>query len=135
MKPTDFQLLTIVVEPKARKAVAKEFGLPSGALPVLAAIAFNKNQGDSIRPYDLYRAEMGTKNLIRGYVAALVKANLVEHSTYFRTRFLRLTWRGDQVVSKYERAIKEGCTEFSNTHAMRVVTKPINFWPSVPLLG
>jgi hypothetical protein len=125
MRPIDLALLTIATEPKARRIVAKAYGLPTGAMPVLAALGFRDSQGESTRPREVYGAELGSETLIRHYIAVLIKARLVERFTIYRTRFLRLTSQGITVVGRYERELREATVAFGQVKPMRVLTAPI----------
>lgn len=124
MTPFHFQLLTIVAEPKARKAVASAYGIPSGVLPVLAAIGFRSGQGDFTHPRELYEANMGAATLIRRYVALLVRANMVERTTTGR-RMLRPTLKGHEALGKYEREMREGVLAFGQVRPKRVLAHPL----------
>jgi hypothetical protein len=125
MRPADFHLLTVVAEPLARKTIAKAYSIPSGAIPVLAAIGFRANNGDSTRPCEVYGAKLGAETLIRSYVAKLVKARLVERLTTGRIRLLRLTMEGRAAVGRYERALREGVVAFGQIRPQRVLTSPL----------
>jgi hypothetical protein len=125
MRPIDLSLLTVVAEPRARKAVSKAYKLPSGAIPALAAIAFRANQGENMRPREVYGAKLGSETLVRYYISTLVKARLVERFTIYRTRMLRLTVEGAAAVGRYERELREGCLAFGQVRPMRVLTSPI----------
>jgi hypothetical protein len=120
MTPFHLQLLTIVAEPKARKTVANAYSIPSGVLPVLAAIGFWSGQGEFTHPRELYGAEMGAATLIRRYVALLVRASMVERSTAHR-RMLRATPRGHEALGKYERELREGVAAFAQVRPKRVL--------------
>jgi predicted transcriptional regulator len=123
MSPTDYLLLSSVVEPKARKIVSQAFGLESGAIPVLAAIAFNSNQGLYTWPREIYAAKMGTQTLIRHYISALVKARLVERTTT-RPKSLRLTPTGHDAMRRYTREMRDACGKWGLVTPTRVLTKP-----------
>lgn len=125
MRPTDLSLLTIVAEPKARKTVSKVYGLKTGAVPVLAAIAFRDHQGENTRPKEIYEAKLGSETLIRYYISTLVKARLVERFTTYRTRKLRLTSEGMLAVGRYERELRAGCISFGQVLPMRVLTQSL----------
>jgi predicted transcriptional regulator len=122
--PFNFQLLTIVAEPKARKTVAKEIGLPSGVIPVLAAVGFWEESCSSTHLFALYAAEMGAKTLIRHYIAQLVKAKLLKREGT-NARRLRLTIEGRQVLDQYERAMREGVYSYGHQRPQRVLTHPL----------
>jgi hypothetical protein len=125
MSPSDFQLLTVVAEPKARKAVAKAYSIPSGAVPVLAAIGFWWVQNESTTPSEVYGAEMGSETLIRYYLGELKKAGLVERYTTGRVRRVRPTSTGAAAVYRYQREMREGIAAFGQVWAKRVLTHPL----------
>jgi predicted transcriptional regulator len=122
MRPTDLSLLTIVAEPKARRIVSEAYALPTGAIPVLAALGFKDSQGQYTRPREIYEAKMGSETLIRYYISTLVKAGLVERLTTYRIKKLRLTSKGLLAVGRYEREIRAGYMAFGQVHIMRVLT-------------
>jgi predicted MarR family transcription regulator len=123
MKPAFYQLLTVVAEPNARRKVSKANGLPSGAIPVLASIAFRAFDCETRSSQDIYGANMGAKTLIRGYIAMLVKAGLVSRNRYHRDAVtLQLTTEGDRVIAQYERELRDGCRSFGSISATRVLT-------------
>jgi predicted transcriptional regulator len=126
MRPLDLSLLSVVAEPRARKIVSEAYGLKSGAVPVLAALAFKASQGKNTRPREVYEAKLGSETLIRQYIATLVKARLVERFTAYRTKFLRLTSEGNAAVGQYERELREGCVEFGQVRPIRVLTRPLS---------
>jgi predicted transcriptional regulator len=123
MSPNDYLLLSSVVEPNARKIVSRVFGLESGAIPVLAAIAFKANEWGSAHPREIYDAKMGTETLIRHYISTLVKARLVVR-TSGRSKRLCLTPEASRVVERYEREMRNACGEWGWVTATRVLTKP-----------
>jgi hypothetical protein len=125
MSPSDLYLLTVIAEPKARRAVAKAYNLPSGVLPVLAAIGFRGNQNESTCPDEIYGAKLGAETLIRYYLNILVKAQLVERYRTGQVRRLRLTPVGAAAVRQYEREMRDGAVAFGRVRPQRVLTRPL----------
>ena len=124
MRPFDYQLLTIAVEPNARKKVAKANSILSGTIPVLASVAFRAFPTDNRTAQEVYAANMGAKTLVRRYLALLVRAGLVVRNRYYKgLATLSLTPEGHQVVGQYERALRDGCRSFGGTIASRVLTR------------
>lgn len=122
MQPSSYQMATIVAEPYARKKVAKANGLPSGAIPVLASIAFEANSVDIRTPQQVYEAKMGATSLIRSYIATLVRAGFVKRHYSRRDHVtLQLTGSGLLVIGQYQRELREGCMNLG-VRATRVVT-------------
>jgi hypothetical protein len=126
MKVTDLLLLGVVVEPRARKIVARDFAVPSGAIPVLAAIAFRDGNGESTWTKDIYDVQIAAPTLIRYYIRTLIRLKLVEiaHQSP-KIKTLRPTSTGCLAIGRYERELRQGCTAFGQVRLMRVLTAPL----------
>ena len=105
---SDYALLVCAAEPNARKSVALANQLPTGAIPVLAAVASIEKQGENPRSGAIYAINIGTPTLIRGYLADLVRLKLVERYRIGRSRKLRLTLDGLRVIGQYQRQLRAG---------------------------
>jgi hypothetical protein len=125
LRPTELYLLSAVAEPKARRIVAEANAIPSGTIPVLAAIGFGYDEWGGLRAREIYEAKLGTETLIRQYIAVLVKAQLVERYTRYRITRLRLTVEGLQAVKLYERELQQGVIAFGQVRPVRVLTRPL----------
>jgi hypothetical protein len=113
-KDTNKSLAVSLSEPKARREVAKKAGLPSGALPVLAALVLAHNNRQATRPRTLYAAEIASERLVRAYISKLIGANLVSMQRLHGCRFLSPTLDGLALTSDYTRRIRAGTIAFSS---------------------
>jgi hypothetical protein len=118
-------LLASAVEPKARRIVSAEYCTPSGAIPVLAAIAFRaKDALFSVCSADIYEARIAAPTLVRYYIGTLIRLKLVQVEAGKR-RTLRPTLAGLAATQRYEREMREGCSSFGKVRPMRVLTNSV----------
>ncbi len=122
---SELLLLASAVEPRARRLVSAEYCTPSGAIPVLAAIAFRaKDPLFSVCSTDIHEARIAAPTLVRYYIATLIRLKLVQVEAGKR-RTLRPTLDGLAATRRYEREMRDGCTEFGRVRLMRVITNPL----------
>ena len=106
-------LLTVVAEAAARKIIAKKAGIKSGALPLLAAIAFRRYQGHNTRPQQLYAGAVCNEKLARSYIKQLIGAGLVHLQIVRDCRWLSPTLAGLGVAGNYAREIRNRGKDFA----------------------
>ena len=112
-KDTNKSLAVSAAEPKARREVAKKAGLPSGALPVLAALVLAYNNRQATRPRTLYAAEIASEKLVRAYIRKLIGVGLVSLQRLRGCRYLTPTLAGLALASEYTRRIRAGSLAFA----------------------
>jgi hypothetical protein len=103
VKSLDYVLLTAATLKKAVRAVAVTYGLPTGAVWTLAAVAARATNRLDCRPCHIYSAEIAAPTLVRAYLARLVNVGLVQRRTYGRTKYLTLTGMGLVAKSQLKR--------------------------------
>ena len=106
MRKADPQLLTLIGEPQARQHTARVHDLPSGTIPVLAAVAFFASQWGNCRSNDIQALKIASPTLVRRYVADLIQRKLLERIPQGRSRLIRLTSDGQRAVDSYQRAMR-----------------------------
>jgi hypothetical protein len=100
--------------------------MPSGAVPVLAAVGFwEKDPLFSADSSDIYAAKLAAPTLIRYYIHTLGRLGLVQAVKLGKRRTFRLTVEGLRAVARYEREMRQGCTDFGRERLMRVLTNPL----------
>ena len=112
LSEADKFLMIKVLEPRARKKIAKEAGLPTGALPVLSAIVSRTNLGLSSRPLTVYGAEIANEMLIRAYIFRLIAGGFVELQRRRGCRFLVPTATSLCLADAYAREMRGGSQAF-----------------------
>ena len=108
LQSSDYNGLVCVAEPKARRTIAAKYKLPSGAIPVLISAASMAVLRKSQRVSEIYGQQVASQDLIRSYIAALCKADLLQRYTLGRLRRVRLTLAGMGVVFDYHRELRAG---------------------------
>ena len=99
-------LIIIAAEAQARRKVAKQANLPSGAFPVLSLIVFRYEQGANSRPRTVYASNIANEGLLRSLIRQLVAAKLVALTVRRGVRWLAPTLDGIGLAAKYYRAIR-----------------------------
>lgn len=112
LSEADKSLMVTVVEPYARKKIAKEAGLPSGAVPVLAAIVSRSNLSLFSRPSTIYAANICNEKLARSYIRRLVAGGFIELERRRGCRYLRPTAVGLRVTISYCRVMRGRMQDF-----------------------
>ncbi|GAB3877160.1 hypothetical protein GCM10028824_36580 [Hymenobacter segetis] len=106
-------LILITAEAEARRKVARQANVPSGALPVLALVVYRREQSKITRPAAVYAANIANEALIRSYIRQLVAADLLALTVRRGRRTLAPTLAGLGLTAKYYRAIREGCHQIN----------------------
>ena len=112
LSEADKSLMVTVFEPYARKKIAKEAGLPSGAIPVLAAIVSRSNLSLYSRPSTIYAVNICNEKLARSYIRCLIAGGLIDLERRRGCRYLRPTALGLRVTDSYCRAMRCGIQAF-----------------------
>jgi predicted transcriptional regulator len=105
-KVLDLTLVTAAALKKAVRIVAAEYGLPTGSVYVLAAVAARTENRLDCRPCHVYSAEIASSSLVREYLARLVTLGMVRPQTYGRMRYLALTGKGSLAAGHLQRQVR-----------------------------
>ena len=113
MELPDYALFVSFAEARARKLVAKENNLPSGAIRVLNGIAFRHSQKKNTHSKDIYAEKLASPTLLRAYLAKLVDAGMVQRIKFAGRSHLSITLTGLGLVSQFQRELRTNMRQFS----------------------